>query len=229
MRGEGFDHVVFEPLTRGTGPVLHVYIEGDGSPRQASRTIPPDPTPRKSVLLPLMAMDPRPRLLLGRPCHHGITPCNAESWTLGRYGDEVVESMTSALRRLSSQRGEQGIVLIGFSGGGALAMLMAERLPEVRAVVTLAGNLAVESWAQQHGYVPLEASLDPATRPPLDPAILQIHLRGARDRRVPPELTQPVIDRQHGARGRVYAEFDHRCCWQDVWPSILAELDEVSE
>jgi hypothetical protein len=45
---------------------------------------------------------------------------------------------------------------------------------------------------------------------------------------VPPELTQPVIDRQVDARGRVVAEFDHRCCWQNIWPSILVELDEAA-
>ena len=108
-------------------------------------------------------------------------------------------------------------------------MLMAERLPESRAVVTVAGNLVVGAWAAHHGYVPLSASLDPARRPPLGPGLVQLHVVGGRDRRVPPVLTRDVIARQSRARTLFFPEQDHACCWDSVWLSILAELERSLE
>ena len=225
VRGSGFDHVVYhrEADDPGSG-VLHVYLEGDGSPAAAARWHPPDPTLRRPLALRLMALDPAPSLYLGRPCYHGAGPCSPWYWTLGRYGEEVVRSLAAAVRRAAEEWGAPGLVLIGHSGGGALAMLVAERLPETRAVVTLAGNLDPEAWAAHHGYEPLAGSLNPARRPPLDPRVLQLHLLGGRDAEVPPAVVEAALARQPGARRRLLPEADHDCCWEAVWPGLLAEL-----
>jgi pimeloyl-ACP methyl ester carboxylesterase len=230
VAGAPFSHVVYRPARQVRGDVLHVYIGGDGSPRRAVRSLPPDPTPRRPVLLPLLALDPAPGVYLGRPCYHGLgadPPCRPWYWTLGRYGDAVVDSMAQAVRRLGRETGAGQVVLIGHSGGGTLAMLMAERLAETRAVVTLGGNLDVAAWTGHHGFTALSGSLDPARRPPLPSEIVQIHLRGTADEVVPPALTDAVIARQPHAVSHVYPAFDHECCWQRVWPAVLAELDRA--
>jgi pimeloyl-ACP methyl ester carboxylesterase len=223
--GAAFAHVVYHRPDDATGPALHVYLEGDASPRRAMRYRPPDPTPRDPLMLHLMALDPAPSVYLGRPCQHGAPPCDPRHWTVGRFGDAVVTSLVHAVRSVERRRGASSLVLIGYSGGGALAMLMAERLPETRALVTVAGNLAVEAWAAHHGYAPLSSSLDPARRPALGPDLIQLHAVGGRDRRVPHALTRDVIARQGGAKTLLFPDRDHSCCWVSAWPSILAELE----
>ena len=133
--------------------------------------------------------------------------------------------MTAALRWQLRRAEPSSVVLIGFSGGGALAMLLAEHVPDTVAVVTIAGNLDVAAWTAHHHYAPLRQSLDPALRPALPPHVLQLHLQGGRDEVVPPAIVQRAIERQPGAVGRLYPEFDHRCCWQRAWPELLSELD----
>jgi dienelactone hydrolase len=236
VRGAAFLHVVYRDTSRPAGAdrLLHVYLGGDGSPRQAMRWIPRDPTPTTPVALRLMALDPAPHVFLGRPCQHGVGRadsgggCSPRDWTTHRYGPEIVESLVAALRSLSVAQKAPGIVLLGYSGGGSLAMLMAARMPEVRAVVTVAANLDVRGWAALHGYAPLDASLSPAEEPALDPGVAQIHVLGARDHNVPPALVEAALARQPpGVRVRIVTAADHACCWEAAWPSVLADLDAL--
>jgi hypothetical protein len=41
---------------------------------------------------------------------------------------------------------------------------------------------------------------------------------------VPPAITAGAIARQPGARPWLFPDFDHDCCWEKVWPTVLAEL-----
>jgi len=224
VAGAGFQHVVYRRPGDPASLDLHVYLEGDGSPARAWRSRPPDPTPRSSLALRLLARDPAPSVLLGRPCYHGVGPCSPWHWSAGRFGEPVVASLVVALRTLLATHGAERLTLIGHSGGGTLAMLLAERVPEVRAVVTVAGNLDVGAWVRHHGHVPLAGSLDPALRPPLRPSVAQLHLLGGSDAVVPPALVRSSLERQEGARVRIVPGFDHRCCWAERWPALLAAL-----
>jgi len=122
----------------------------------------------------------------------------------------------------------QKIVLIGFSGGGALAMLLAQRIPTVVAVVTLAANLDIDAWADLHGYTRLRASLNPVEAPPLPEKVVQLHYAGARDTRVPPELSRDALDRI-GGKLILLPETSHVRGWERHWPMILKELDSRLE
>ncbi|TVQ85775.1 MAG: alpha/beta fold hydrolase, partial [Chromatiaceae bacterium] len=186
-----------------------------------------DPTPRHALALQLMAVDPAPAVYVGRPCYHGearTPPCTPWHWTQGRYGDAVVTSLAAAIDRFADQAGASDLVLIGYSGGGVLAMLLAERLPQVRLVVTLAANLDIDAWCDLHGFSRLTDSLNPAQRPSLPATIRQWHLAGSDDRNVPPALIRRALDRQHDHRFRVLPATDHRCCWQAHWPALLRDF-----
>jgi pimeloyl-ACP methyl ester carboxylesterase len=119
------------------------------------------------------------------------------------------------------------ITLIGYSGGGVLALLIASRLDAVDQVITVAANLDVEAWAAHHAYSPLAGSLNPAVLAPLPARVHQLHLAGARDRQVPPATVASFLARNPAASFRIIEGFDHRCCWIEQWPEILAlsELD----
>ena len=74
VKGEGYDHVVYiKPGRVIERSVLHVYLEGDGTPWVRKRLAAFDPTPRKPVMLALMALDALPSVYLGRPCYHGLS------------------------------------------------------------------------------------------------------------------------------------------------------------
>ncbi len=206
---------------------LHVYLDGDGTPWIHNTRVSKDPTPRNTLVLNLMKLDPSPAIYLGRPCYHGFSeqqPCNPLLWTHQRYSERVVASMATVLKEILSQIAPSYLVLIGYSGGGTLVMLLAERFPHTCMVVTVAANLSVNDWASIHGYSPLAGSLDPAARLPLNPNIIQLHLAGKKDQNIPAHLIQKVVDRQSNAEFLLYENQDHSCCWEELWPSILTKL-----
>ena len=225
VEGAGFTHVVFRPATPRPdgGRLLHVYLDGDGTPWERGGPA-ADPTPREPLVLRLMALDPAPSVYLGRPCYHGLAAapgCTPVLWTDARYSDVVVASMAAAARRLLSMTGRSEIVWLGYSGGGTLAMLLAERLPETTGVITVAANLDVEGWADLHGRSRLVGSLSPARRLPLPPRIRQRHYAGGRDRVVPPSIIAGGGILPESLT--VIPEYDHVCCWVELWPRVLDE------
>lgn len=207
--------------------VLHVYLEGDGSPWRHRTIVMPDPTPRSPLMLRLMGLDQWNAAYLGRPCYNGSSQdqhCESSLWTSGRYSNTVIASMASGIRVLVRRFGTDEVWLFGHSGGGALAMLLAEQLPQVTRVVTVAGNLDTDAWTRHHGYTPLYSSRNPALQPLLRQDVLQWHLLGGLDTTIPPQLVRPFVMQQPEASGYLYNGFDHGCCWRVIWPSLLESL-----
>ena len=225
LQGDGFHHRGYAAgVERGAG-TLHVYVEHDGTPWADFNRVSSDPTPRRPYALELMAKDTGPRLFLGRPCYFDAREnpsCDPLVWTHGRYSPAVVRSMVAALRGFLAAHPYPHVVLVGYSGGGTLAWLIAARVPETTRVVTIAANLDVDDWARIHGYSPLSGSFDPALEPPLLPAIDQLHFVGGRDANVPPSVVRSFARRHPGARVIEIADFDHDCCWIERWPQLLA-------
>lgn len=226
LNGKAFQHRVYHQ-TGARGALLHIYLDGDGTPWYQPWTIASDPTPRSALMLYLMQQDSAPSVYLGRPCYHAITSagCQPYYWTHGRYAEAVVNSLAHAVEKLQAAGNYQGVVLIGYSGGGALAHLLAARVKTTRAVLTVAANLDHSHWTAWHGYSPLLGSLN-AVDYPLSPSIVQLHWVGKADQQVPPQLVESAAKRLPGAIVQYQAGFDHRCCWQDSWPAILADLQQ---
>ena len=225
LQGLGFRLASFYKASALGTPILHVYLEGDGLPWASRTRISPDPTPRNPLMLGLMGLDESAALYLGRPCYHGHAAdpgCTAPLWTHRRYASEVVDSLAAGLRAFRAVQPYEYLVFFGHSGGGALALLLAERFSETRAVATIAGNLDIRLFAEHHGYSPLEGSLNPNRSKNL--GFAEFHYFGENDATVPPELLAPVARARPGAIVKVIPGFDHRCCWEKVWPEILARL-----
>jgi pimeloyl-ACP methyl ester carboxylesterase len=229
VKGSDFSHVVFHNGKLGSATALHVYLGGDGTPWIGGFIIASDPTPRKPVVLKLMAMDESPSLILGRPCYHGYSkrqPCISDYWTSERYSEVVIDSMAKALRKLMREYGHTDLHLMGFSGGGSLAMLMAERFPETRSIVTIAGNLDIETWTDLHGYDALTGSKNPKSMSPLPMNIAQYHLAGGKDRNVPAKIIREALVNQADSQFILFSDFTHGCCWEEVWREVLACVKE---
>jgi pimeloyl-ACP methyl ester carboxylesterase len=225
--GTAFDHLVVRKPGRPTAP-LHVYVEGDGTPWRTREMPADDPTPRMPLAFELMLRDPQAALYLGRPCYFGVVGprCDARVWTHERYSESVVESMAEALRAALEPSGSPRIVLIGHSGGGVLAVLLAHRLPRVAAVVTIGANLDVARWTARHGYSPLAGSLDPTRLPPATrvPPVPEFHYIGSDDRVVLPGELREYARGRAGVEVIEWPGFDHACCWGEAWRDILAAL-----
>ena len=222
LAGNGFRHVVIFNGLHGDG--LHVYIEGDGSPFLDRWTVAPDPTPRRPVMLALMALDPAPSVYVGRPCYLGLArdpPCTPADWTVHRYSERVTASMTGMIEQLRADQGAASIEIYGHSGGGTLAVLIAHRLPGVARVVTLAGNLDTDAWTRYHGYAPLAGSLNPVRQGKLPGSVLQLHLAGSADRTVPAWLIVGAAPLLGSANAVVLPGVTHTVGWNEHWPAVL--------
>ncbi|MGR9114813.1 MAG: lipase family protein [Gammaproteobacteria bacterium] len=229
VKSKMFEHQIYSNIHHSsqleTG-ALHVYLDGDGSPWHQKRWLNDDPTSRNPLILDLMHQDNAASLMLGRPCYHGfsqVPPCHFKYWTSHRYAQEVINSMVQALRSWLNMHPYKHIVLIGYSGGGALAILMAPHLADVETVVTVAANLDVDAWSRYHGYGPLAESLNPATLALL-PSIRQIHIAGLDDTIVPAPIIESFANGQTNSLYWAYPDFDHHCCWSSIWKSILSKF-----
>lgn len=203
---------------------LHVYLDGDGTPWRTDTRIADDPASRNPLILEMMAKDPVASVLLGRPCYYGLSMsplCNESLWTSHRYAAEVVASMNAALQQWISSKKVNKLVLIGYSGGGVLATLLASRLKKTSNVVTIAANLDIEAWSRHHGYSAPAASLNPAKDAHIPVSVRQIHLAGLQDKNVPAGIIEAFSRTQKNALYWPLPEYDHVCCWLDVWPDIM--------
>jgi pimeloyl-ACP methyl ester carboxylesterase len=127
--------------------VTLVYLEGDGMPSRDGLRAAIDPTPKHALAFELMAQTKQRAWYVTRPCYNSMLRephCDAALWTHARYSTTVVDSMAAALTRHSQAQGNPRLVLVGYSGGGVLAVLMASRVPNVVGVITVAANLDTE-------------------------------------------------------------------------------------
>lgn len=209
---------------------LTVYLEGDGLAWLDPTTVSPDPTPVHPVALQLALRHPRgAAAYLARPCQFqpGALPpaCRSALWTDARYGQQVIDSMNAALDQLMQRAGARHLILVGYSGGGAVAALLAARRTDVTLLLTVAANLDTAEWARLQRLSPLAASLNPADHAAQLARVPQQHWVGANDDVVPPAVLASYAER-FAARARppvtVVAGFGHACCWQTLWPDMVS-------
>ncbi|WP_299204223.1 alpha/beta fold hydrolase [uncultured Amphritea sp.] len=150
---------------------------------QGSR-IAANPTGIKNPLLQLARQDKNNAVWLGRPCYFGLQNgrnCSPHQWTFGRYSDTVADSLKEIIDSLA---GDKQVILVGHSGGGVLATIIAQRSSLVTGLITLAAPLDTDSWTSAHGYSPLYDSVNPAHLPNSQHSLKQLHITGDRDSEV---------------------------------------------
>jgi pimeloyl-ACP methyl ester carboxylesterase len=203
---------------------LHVYIEGDGTPYSRPTAVAADPTPRNPLMLRLMAQDDAASVYLGRPCYFDPIHdpvCRPRFWTIARYGPQVLDSMEAVVRSEAVRSGAVREDIFGLSGGGSIAVLLAQRLDTVTRVVTIGANLDLDAWCELHRYSPLAESINPAAQHPARANLEVLHLVGEHDLNTPPFLVQAAARARGGERVQVVEHFDHVCCWEVLWRDIL--------
>jgi pimeloyl-ACP methyl ester carboxylesterase len=225
-----FELLAFERAGPGHG-LLTVYIEGDGHAWTTLWQPSTDPTPTDPIGLRLAAADPaRPLLYLARPCQFlAAAGCMPRWWTNERLSPAVVDAFQQLIEAARLRTHSDRIGLVGYSGGGALAALLAERRRDVAWLVTVAANLDLDAWVRLHGVEPLIGSLDPVGEIAALAGLPQTHFVGAEDRVVPPPIVEGFLarlPRDAPARLVVMPEFNHSCCWAVSWPRLLREAGQ---
>ncbi len=227
-----FDLATARRLGRDPSDVLTVYIEGDGFAYATRGRRSMDPTPPDPLALRLALQHPGGGAVawLARPCQYGARArnCRSDYWTIARYAPEVIDSASAALDRLKTDASASRLILVGYSGGGALAALLAERRRDVSALVTVAANLDLATWVQANGLTPLTGSIDPATEAAKLSRIPQLHFVGADDRIVDVRIARAFVARMAAdapVAVTVVQGQDHGCCWAARWPALAATTE----
>lgn len=213
---------------------LSIYFEGDGLAWLTPSRVSPDPTPGNPLALKLALAQPEGNAAyLARPCQypgaHDRGDCPQGYWTHKRFAPEVIEASNSAVDQLKARFGAQRLTLVGYSGGAAVAALVAARRSDVERLITVAGNLDHSTWTTRHRLTPLTDSLNPADAIAALTRIPQWHFVGSSDRTIPPELVHGFANRfPPGQRPRVITQsgFDHHCCWPEQWPRLWRSLSQ---
>lgn len=228
LRAGAFDLMAWAPAGRPGSSTLTVYVEGDGLAWLNSSTPSDDPTPTRPMLLRMAIAQPDGNAAyLARPCQYTRQRdprCAAPYWTEKRFASEVVEAMSNGLDALKRERQATTLILVGYSGGGAITALLAERRHDVTAWITVAGNIDTQAWTAYHHISPLLGSLDPMAASARLHDLAQWHFVGSRDRIVPPELVRGFASQMGNAQVIEREGYDHVCCWADDWASAYWKL-----
>lgn len=227
-----FTYTMYDRIGDPTQP-LHVYIEGDGSAWLSRYQPSSDPTPKNPVALVLASLDPAPNVIyLARPCQftpRALNPhCQVDYWTGKRFAPEVIHSLSQALDKIKMRSQTNKLMLIGYSGGGAVAALLAEQRNDILSLRTVAGYLDIDYVNQQHRVSAMPDSLNPIDKAQQLERLPQIHFSGEKDTVISPEVAKRFVN-QTGpqcARAQGVAEMTHRGPWEKEWSRLL-EIEPV--
>lgn len=223
-----FKHKVFkaEPsYAESSGNRLHIYLGGDGQPWRTPKRVAKDPTSKRAIMLKSMLRDNADSVLIGRPCYFQVadTRCLGNWWTHDRYHLDVVNSLLKVVEELATNH--QELWLIGYSGGGALAVLIGNRLDRPVNVMTINANLDHQAWSRHHQYSPLSGSLNPTGDSAHNADMRELHWYAEDDQNVLPEWIQAYSKAKHAQC--VPTTGNHSDDWPQLWPVILERSEEL--
>lgn len=217
-------------LTSPQSPI-NVYIEGDGLAWLSKSEPSGNPTPKKPVALTLAVQDSSPNVVyLARPCQY--TPfdrvgnhCQTSDWTSHRFSSATIESYQQVLDQITEQTGASGLNLIGYSGGGNIAGLLASRRRDILSLRTVAGNVDNDAFTQFHGVSWMSDSLNMADTVEQIATIPQIHFVGDKDSLIPLSLAEGLKQKaplENCIQIQVVKGNTHVEGWEENWPRLLS-------
>lgn len=222
-----FDLTIFTPENAKTTKTLYVYIEGDGQAWQNKSTPSRNPTPKNNMALSLAMQHGNDAIYIARPCQYQLNDAacsNNKWWTSHRFAPEIITATSTAIDKAKQLRRAENIILIGYSGGGAVALLTAAERNDVIKVITVAGNLDINKWVELKKISPLSGSLNPADKASQLVSLPQVHFVGGIDKIVPPEVANSYVSKfPDSSKPSIITinNHDHNCCWAENWQKLM--------
>lgn len=198
---------------------LRVYIEDDGNKALESQGS-SNPTPKGLMLVKLALNDPAPSAYLARPCQYVWSErCEPKEWSERRFSPSVITSYQEALEFLKEIYHNQTFELVGYGGGGTVALLLAATRTDVIRVQTLGGNITPTTWSRFHQMAPLQGSIDPIRFAKKLQIIPQRHLVGKNDLEVPQAVAEAYMIGlpEADCLDVTLVEADHSQGWEEAW------------
>lgn len=223
VKGGDFWITTFQKIQDKSAPYVF-YIEGDGLAFVNKYRISDNPTPRNQMLLKLAAVDKRPNVVyVARPCQYtpmNLNPkCDSSYWTRKRLSNDSVEAINDVINKVANS---QKFSLVGFSGGGGVAVLVAARNRQVKDILTIAGNLDIKSFTDYHRVTPMVDSLNPIDFTEQTRMIPQWHISGGVDKVVPAFIADKFVQKASSScvKQQIIPEASHNKGWEKVWEYI---------
>lgn len=212
--------------TYGPKPIpattLTIYIEGDGLAWLSTDTPSTNPTPINPIGLKLAIHDKthHPVVYLARACQYisgkNWETCRMADWTNARFSPAIIHATQQAIDALKLRYRAKKIRLVGYSGGGAIATLVAANRTDVIRLITIAGPLDTDAWTRQKNLTPLRGSLNPADAWTSLTTVKQTHWVGGNDTVIPKEVAFAYANRFPSGKKptiKVVPTYSHACCW----------------
>ena len=207
---------------------ISIYIEGDGRAWDSKFKISEDPTPLNPIALKLAMLDQADNLAyIARPGQYslsGIPDCDSKYWSSARFSLEVIESINHVIDVLKEKSGVKYVELMGYSGGGAIAVLVAARREDVIALRTIAGNLDTDQFCKYHHVSPMNESMNPLDVAKKVAHIPQRHFAGTSDKIIPLEISQTFVKKSGDKNEEhivVINGVSHHDGWAKHWKELL--------
>ena len=228
VKTDQFTFTIYRKISNPGKPVT-IYIEGDGFAWAERGRLSSNPTPKDTLVINLAALDSSPNVVyLSRPCQYTLFElnkivCNNKFWSGSRFSETVIKSMNKAIDLIEKEAGATQINLVGYSGGGAVAVLLAARRDDVASIRTVAGNLDAVAVNNYHKVDQMNDSLNPVNYAAKVSHIPQHHFAGVNDKVVPVFIGQEFADRIGNCAKFSVVGATHFSGWKEVWKSLLAE------
>ncbi len=212
------------------GGVANIYIEGEGSEFTSPLEWKDNPTPKNPVALHLASKDRAENVIyLARPCQYNETisktACDQRSWKEDRFSPEVIESFNIALDDIINRYDIKAVNLIGYSGGAAIATLLAAKRKDVLSIRTVSGILDHKMQRSILEMEELENSLNPVDVAPQLKRTPQYHFIGGQDRFVPPAVLHSYLQampQSNCVQTMLVQEARYEEGWVNKWSELLA-------
>lgn len=236
IKASGFELMTyrrFTPLEEKSSltgsETIRIYIEGDGRAWEARSRLSDDPTPSDPIALGLATVDSFDSVAyIARPGQFpspDSTACDPTYWSVRRFSPEVVDALDKTIDILKNKSGAKNVELVGYSGGGALCVLVAARRSDIAGIRTVAGNLDPKLLCNYHNVSQLDGSMNPLDVAQDIARIPQRHFIGSKDKIVPSSIAESFVKKEGDTNCESITIVDgttHKDGWIERWEELLS-------